>query len=104
MTKILARKKPVEVYAVQWLGTPESLENVLQFMGLDVVIDPNTAANFNTMYDRVMESGLSIETLEGTMTASLNDYIIQGVNGEYYPCKPEIFDKTYDVVLPNVVI
>ncbi|CAL4858182.1 hypothetical protein BRC2024_KWYBBTRE_CDS_0079 [Acinetobacter phage vB_AbaM_AB-Navy-v2] len=56
------------------------------------------------MYDRVMESGLSIETLEGTMTASLNDYIVQGVNGEYYPCKPEIFDKTYDVVLPNVVI
>ncbi|CAL4858181.1 hypothetical protein BRC2024_KWYBBTRE_CDS_0078 [Acinetobacter phage vB_AbaM_AB-Navy-v2] len=39
MTKILARKKPVEVYAVQWLGTPESLENVLLFMGLDVVID-----------------------------------------------------------------
>ncbi|UYL85815.1 hypothetical protein vBAbaPDP45_34 [Acinetobacter phage vB_AbaM_DP45] len=104
MTKILARKKPVEVYAVQWLGTPESLENVLLFMGLDVVIDPNTAANFNAMYDRVMESGLSIETLEGTMTVSLNDYIIQGVNGEYYPCKPEIFDKTYDVVLPNVVI
>lgn len=104
MTKILARKKPVEVYAVQWLGTPESLENVLLFMGLDVVIDPNTAANFNAMYERVMESGLSIETLEGTMTASLNDYIIQGVNGEYYPCKPEIFAKTYDVVLPNVVI
>ncbi|QKN87984.1 hypothetical protein Abraxas_045 [Acinetobacter phage Abraxas] len=104
MTKILARKKPVEVYAVQWLGTPESLENVLLFMGLDVVIDPNTAANFNAMYDRAMESGLSIETLEGTMTASLNDYIIQGVNGEYYPCKPEIFVKTYDVVLPNVVI
>lgn len=38
----------------------------------------------------------SIPTLEGTMTASVGDYIIEGVNGEYYPCKPEIFAKSYE--------
>lgn len=39
-----------------------------------------------------------IPTLEGNMTASPNDYIIRGVNGEYYPCKPDIFEKTYEEV------
>lgn len=39
-----------------------------------------------------------IPTLEGTMHASIGDYIITGVNGEQYPCKPDIFDKTYELV------
>ena len=39
---------------------------------------------------------LSIQTLEGTMQASRGDYIIKGVNGEFYPCKPDIFEKTYE--------
>ncbi|MBE7361552.1 hypothetical protein INS20_02245 [Staphylococcus haemolyticus] len=39
-----------------------------------------------------------IETLEGTMTASLGDYIVKGVDGEFYPVKPEIFEKTYEVL------
>ena len=41
---------------------------------------------------------LKIETLEGTMEASEGDYIIKGVNGEFYPCKPDIFEKTYELV------
>ena len=41
---------------------------------------------------------LKIETLEGVMNASVGDYIIKGVNGEYYPCKPDIFEKTYEEV------
>jgi len=40
----------------------------------------------------------SIPTLEGVMTASVGDYIIEGLNGEYYPCKPDIFEKSYDVI------
>jgi len=39
-----------------------------------------------------------IHTLEGTMTANIGDYIIKGVNGELYPCKPDIFEKTYEKV------
>ena len=45
-----------------------------------------------------MGDDLLIKTLEGTMTASAGDYIIRGVNGEHYPCKPDIFDKTYEPV------
>ena len=41
-------------------------------------------------------SGLIIETLEGDMTADYGDWIIKGVNGEFYPCKPDIFEKTYE--------
>ena len=41
---------------------------------------------------------LEIETLEGTMHASVGDWIITGVNGEKYPCKPDIFEKTYEKV------
>ena len=39
---------------------------------------------------------IAIQTLEGTMIASVGDYIIRGVNGELYPCKPDIFEKTYE--------
>lgn len=41
---------------------------------------------------------IKIETLEGVMKASVGDYIIKGVNGEFYPCKPDIFNKTYEEV------
>ena len=46
----------------------------------------------------VKEEGLTIHTLEGDMIASIGDYIIKGVNGEFYPCKPDIFEKTYEKV------
>lgn len=39
-----------------------------------------------------------IQTLEGVMHANIGDYIITGVNGEVYPCKPDIFEKTYELV------
>lgn len=41
---------------------------------------------------------IEIDTLEGRMRADLGDFIIQGVNGEFYPCKPDIFHKTYEVI------
>ena len=41
---------------------------------------------------------IQISTLEGTMTANLGDWIIKGVKGEFYPCKPDIFESTYDEV------
>jgi hypothetical protein len=47
--------------------------------------------------DGIMDR-LVIKTLEGEMTASVGDYIIRGVNGEFYPCKPDIFSKTYEEV------
>ena len=44
------------------------------------------------------DAGLLIKTLEGEMRANFGDYVIRGVAGEFYPCKPDIFERTYDLV------
>ena len=73
------RKKPVIIEAIQWDG--KNLSEIDDFVGESI-------ANKGTT--------LVIHTLECDMEASINDYIIKGVNGEFYPCKPDIFDKTYE--------
>lgn len=45
-----------------------------------------------------MHEGFTVETLEGVMTGNAGDFLITGVNGEHYPCKPDIFHKTYDFI------
>ena len=87
------KKKPVVIEAIQWTGN--NLDEIQKFAGdciryekIDIVVNDGVAS-VNVLY---------IETLEGIMTASCNDYIIKGVDGEYYPCKPDIFNKTYDEV------
>lgn len=74
------RKKPVEIQAVQWNG--ENIKEVLDF-SKDAYLGKDDCTLF-------------VETLEGDMKASIGDYIIKGVNGEFYPCKPDIFEKTYE--------
>ena len=73
------RKKPVTISAVQWDGV--NATTILDWVGKDAYQEG---------------SSLFIQTLEGVHEASLGDWIIQGVNGEFYPCKPDIFDKTYE--------
>ena len=75
------RKKPVIIEAIQWDG--KNLSKIDKFMGGIVEIKVIT---------------LVIHTLERDMEASIGDYIIKGVNGEFYPCKPDIFAKTYEEV------
>lgn len=80
------RKKPVIIEAVQWNG-----DNATEI------------AHFTKGSNRYFELDeadqvIRIETLEGIMTANLNDYIIKGVKGEFYPCKPDIFEQTYEEV------
>ena len=75
------RKKPVTVEAVQWTG--ENHAEMCEF------IDPE-------VFEIIPRVGLVIHTLEGDHHASPGDYIIKGVNGEFYPCKPDIFAKTYE--------
>ena len=74
------RKKPVVIEAVQFTGNFDEIE---QFVGGD--------ANFTN-------GKLVIATLEGALHASRNDWIIKGVKGEFYPCKPDIFEATYEAV------
>lgn len=87
------RKKPVVVEAFQLTDDPE-YESPPWFT--------QAAADEKVWIDRILKDGhisvygCTIQTLEGRMHAKLGDYIIQGVNGELYPCKPDIFSKTYE--------
>lgn len=91
------RKKPVVIEAVQWTGA--NIEEVSAWLK---VFHPHEesfieCAKCSVLFDldkRVM----SIKTLEGVMTASPNDWLIRGVQGELYPCKPDIFAATYEEV------
>lgn len=81
------RKKPVVIEAVQFTNDePETLIGLQEFMDRDVRVS----------YKNPENPVLKIETLEGVMDASIGDYIIKGINGEFYPCKPDIFKATYE--------
>ena len=82
MTKY--RKKPVEIEAVKFDGTDESVEWLLPQLKSGEI-------------DKVCNK-LYIKTLEGVMESKVGDYVIKGVNSEFYPCKSDIFEKTYEKV------
>jgi hypothetical protein len=79
-------KKPVVILATQLINN--------EFRSLDD-ISFSDCKDWITGRDEV-GFYVAIPTLEGVMKARNNDWIIRGVNGEYYPCKPDIFKKTYD--------
>lgn len=82
------RKRPVIIEARQF-----TLE--LDLCELDSLVDWCNGAK---AYREGDLKGIVIDTLEGEMFASPGDWIIEGISGEYYPCKPDIFEKTYEVV------
>ncbi|CAM4409006.1 hypothetical protein [Paenibacillus xylanexedens] len=75
------RKKPVVIGAVQWSG-----DNIGEISDMEL--------NYELRDGKIL-----IPTLEGTMAADLGDWIIRGVDGEFYPCKPHIFNQTYERVI-----
>ena len=77
-----ARKKPVVVEYMQFTG--------LNHQQIHYFIDDDSWSTG--------EETIEIVTLEGIMTAMKGDYIIKGVNNEFYPCKPDIFHKTYEII------
>lgn len=74
------RKKPVVIEAVQYDGT---VQEIVDFVGIR-----------ETEMDE--QNRLYIKTLEGDMLVSHGDYVIKGIQGEFYPCKPDIFEATYE--------
>lgn len=88
-------KKPVVIEAIQWTKENDvELEHWLsKEKSVELEIDDHLyVAGVGAPYI----SKIQIKTLEGTMEASYSDYIIKGINGEIYPCKPDIFEKTYE--------
>ena len=92
------RKKPVVVEAIKYCG--DNLEDVLAFTGKHPRWD-EWFASFDEYAAHVANDHqmFKILTLEGTMKAMPGDWVIKGVQGEFYPCKPEIFEKTYEKVV-----
>ena len=78
------RKRPIVVEAVQWTGTQESLNEILE-MGATLLHGPTDDTRL-------------VVTLEGDMLLKVGGYVIKGIKGEFYPCDEDIFVKTYEVV------
>lgn len=93
------RKKPVVIEAFQYDGDLKDRDG--KYYVPDWAVK---AFKERTMYYIIPRTKLSdtpelyIKTLEGNHHVSIGDYVIQGVNGELYPCKPDIFEKTYEEV------
>lgn len=77
------RKKPVVIEAVQWDGSQEAIELLAEL-------------THNPGFACAAQEAIIIPTLEGKMRADKGDWIIKGVKGELYPCKPDIFASTYE--------
>lgn len=90
------RKKPVVIEAMQVLDDIRVHHEICEWAAASTPegkVIPVVMSRF--------DSHLLIHTLEGTMTADLGDFIIKGVQGEFYPCKPDIFAATYEAVAPG---
>ena len=77
------RKKPVVIEAIQYDGSRENLAAILKLGNSSIMLYPDH---------------LVIKTLEGNHRADKGDWIIRGIKGELYPCKPDIFEQTYEAV------
>lgn len=86
------RKKPVVIEAFEWTGDIEQKEEPIWIV--EAIKDSSVWFNNEGTENVTME----IKTLEGNHIANRGDYIIRGIKGEIYPCKPDIFEKTYELV------
>lgn len=96
------RKKPVEIEGIQL--TTKNIKQVYEFMYGKVELTCRMAEDrWDEYEDIVKRDGLKLKTLESdgeTQTASMGDWILKGVKGEFYPCKPDIKEMTYEEVNP----
>ena len=95
------RKKPVVIEAFRWSVSPDEKDSIIYIEDIPIWFGKAMEAGMVTACSpqEGVVPEIDITTLEGKMHVSLGDWIIQGVNGEIYPCKPDIFQKTYEPVL-----
>ena len=90
-------KKPVQIEAIQL--TKENIIEVFDFLDVANYKETKSVEELEDFSQRMLKQGyIETETLEGIMKASFGDYIIKGIKGEFYPCKPDIFQATYEEV------
>ena len=88
-------KKPVVVEAVELKNNYNSIVECVEFV-FNIGMDSSSIGEFATVNKVKEDGGFLIPTLEGDMKVSFGDYIIKEVKGEFYPCKPDIFEMTYE--------
>jgi hypothetical protein len=88
----LYRKKPVVIEAIQWDGTWDGMDTI------NARWPEMRTTHLSSHKSSKTVRGWGIGTLEGYHKVSVGDYIIKGVKGEFYPCKPDIFEMTYESV------
>jgi len=88
------RKKPVVIEAIQYNNLNKAEIEIFVGKKLKEELESETAY---VAGKGIPVFSLLIETLEGNMKASTRDYIIKGIKGEFYPCKPDIFEATYEI-------
>lgn len=90
------RKKPVEIEARQL--TPETAEQIGEWCGARKCVNGKYNSYLWGWGLPIEQRHLRINTLEGEHSAGMGDWVIQGIKGEFYPCKPDIFEMTYEPV------
>lgn len=86
MNIITAQKKPLKIEAMHYDGTKERMQEITDWI-----------RGSSQTFCRIKGNSFFIKTLEGEMEVYPNDYVICGIKGEYYPCKPDIFEGAYDI-------
>jgi hypothetical protein len=86
------RKKPIVIEAWQWTGSKQEAEEIVEWIA-------SRGGDAQLVSVQGLTHSIGIATLEGEVMAVTNDWIIQGVQGEFHPCKPDIFEQTYERVL-----
>lgn len=89
-----AIKKPIEVEVIKWDGI--NLQDIVDFVGDS--LEYSICDSAWQVGKGIPHVFMKVKTLEGNLDVSEGDYIIKGVQGEFYPCKLDIFEKTYDIV------
>lgn len=97
MIKKIVRKSVEVIEAIRLSNNDDSIEECIEWI-FGIGMETSLIGKSATIDDVKNKGGFYIPTLEGVMKVSFGDYIIKGVNGEFYPCKPDIFAKTYKEV------
>ena len=93
------KKKPVVVEAIQWTGS--NLEEIRNFVGNDLIENYIKHFDIEGVLIKKTLVSIAIDVLQETMMVDYGDYIIKDVNNELYPCKPDIFEQTYEEVIED---
>lgn len=88
------KKKPVVIEAIQFDGTYESIRRICDWANSNPDPEEDPWVSYVTDSSHAVDDPL-VHTLEGEMSIGIGDWVIKGVKGEFYPCKPDIFEMTY---------